>query len=400
MYNNNVKINKTTWGDLTIMQLTVKEIIDMITNGELHYNQSTQRKFVYADMPAQLACGKTTKSGSLINAILEEDIQLPAVYFWHNTDTGNLNIHDGKQRILSLYYFIKPTAKMNITTIRHGKEFIFGALDQADQDKLLNYKLDVVERWGTSEEEERSFYLINTNSVNLTSYECVSGMLHGAWLSDFETYIDYMSKTLDNVKPIGRGEQAYKFLLTIFDLADSKKATSNDKSALLLCDKIRPVRNQMFDAKAYSFDEIIAVFNEFIRATKVKEDRALAVAAYIVRKGYDADSIIYYYRSCMKLANDIDSWDIATHKTFIDAKINGIELDPQRMFTKDVKDKLYARSPRCAHIDENGIRCSETSYSKLEVDHIVPWSKGGRTTIDNAQLLCKTHNTSKGNKED
>lgn len=56
------------------MQKTVKEIIEMIDNGELHYNQSTQRKFVYADMPAQLSCGKTTKSGSLINAILEEGV--------------------------------------------------------------------------------------------------------------------------------------------------------------------------------------------------------------------------------------------------------------------------------------------------------------------------------------
>ena len=34
------------------MQKTFKEIMDMITNGELHYNQSTQRKFVYAGMKA------------------------------------------------------------------------------------------------------------------------------------------------------------------------------------------------------------------------------------------------------------------------------------------------------------------------------------------------------------
>ena len=47
------------------MQKTVKEIIELINNGTLHYNQSTQRKFVYADLPAQLNCGKTTKAGSL-----------------------------------------------------------------------------------------------------------------------------------------------------------------------------------------------------------------------------------------------------------------------------------------------------------------------------------------------
>ena len=383
------------------MQKTVREIIDMINTGKLQYNQSTQRKFVYADMDAQLDCGKTTKSGSLIHSILEYDIQLPAVYFWHNTDTGHLNIHDGKQRLLSLYYFINPTPSINFTTIRNGKAMNFNALSSADQDKLLNYTFDIVERTGTSEEEEKSFYLINTNSVNLTSYECLSGMLHGTFLTQFENFVEHAAKTMDQVKPIGRGEQAYKLLLTMFDLCDSKKVTSNDKSMLLLCDRIRPLRDNWFDPKSFSFDEILQVFNEFSRVTKVKEDRALSVAAYIVRKNYEADDVINLYRKSMKGINDIGSWDIDTHKTFIDYFVeNGYSasLDPKRNFDKEIKDQLYARSNCCAHIDDNGNHCTETNYSKLEVDHITPWSKGGRTILANAQLLCKHHNTSKGNR--
>ena len=383
------------------MQKTVREIIDMINAGKLQYNQSTQRKFVYADMDAQLDCGKTTKSGSLIHSILEYDIQLPAVYFWHNTDTGHLNIHDGKQRLLSLYYFINPTPNINFTTIRNGKAMNFNALSTADQDKLLNYTFDIVERTGTSEEEEKSFYLINTNSVNLTSYECLSGMLHGTFLTQFENFVEHSAKTMDQVKPIGRGEQAYKLLLTMFDLCDSKKAVSNDKSMLLLCDRIRPLRDNWFDPKSFSFDEILQVFNEFSRVTKVKEDRALSVAAYIVRKNYEADDVINLYRKSMKGINDIGSWDIDTHKTFIDYFVeNGYSasLDPKRNFDKEIKDQLYARSNCCAHIDDNGNHCTETNYSKLEVDHITPWSKGGRTILANAQLLCKHHNTSKGNR--
>ena len=383
------------------MQKTVREIIDMINTGKLQYNQSTQRKFVYADMDAQLDCGKTTKSGSLIHSILEYDIQLPAVYFWHNTDTGHLNIHDGKQRLLSLYYFINPTPSINFTTIRNGKAMNFNALSSADQEKLLNYTFDIVERTGTSEEEEKSFYLINTNSVNLTSYECLSGMLHGTFLTQFENFVEHSAKTMDQVKPIGRGEQAYKLLLTMFDLCDSKKTASNDKSMLLLCDRIRPLRDNWFDPKSFSFDEILQVFNEFSRVTPVKEDRALAVAAYIVRKNYEADDIINLYRKSSKGINDISSWDIDTHKTFIDYFVeNGYSasLDPKRNFDKEIKDQLYARSNCCAHIDDNGSHCTETNYSKLEVDHITPWSKGGRTILANAQLLCKHHNTSKGNR--
>lgn len=383
------------------MQKTVRELMDMINTGKLHYNQSTQRKFVYASIDAQLDCGKTTKSGSLIHSILEENIQLPALYFWYNTDTKHLNIHDGKQRLLSLYYFINPTPSINFTTIRNGKAVNFAALSQADQEELLNYTFDIVERAGTSDEEEKSFYLINTNSVNLTSYECLSGMLHGTFLTEFENFVEHSAKTMDQIKPIGRGEQAYKLLLTMFDLCDSKKASSADKSMRILCDHIRPLRTTWFNPKSFSFDEILQVFNEFMRATKVKEDRALAVAAYIVRKSYEADDVIAQYRKSMKCINDISSWDIETHKTFIEYHVNSgytASLDPQRSFNKDVKDELYSRSNRCAHIDASGNHCLESNYSKLEVDHITPWSKGGRTVLDNAQLLCKHHNTSKGNK--
>jgi 5-methylcytosine-specific restriction endonuclease McrA len=35
--------------------------------------------------------------------------------------------------------------------------------------------------------------------------------------------------------------------------------------------------------------------------------------------------------------------------------------------------------------------------SEMDADHVTAWSQGGATNIDNCQLLCKTHNKSKGN---
>ena len=88
------------------MKKTVNEIIEMIEFGKLHYDQSTQRKFIYMTMPKiKTEDGEITRAGNVIRSILQFDIQLPALYFW-DLKNGEYNIHDGKQRILSIYYFM------------------------------------------------------------------------------------------------------------------------------------------------------------------------------------------------------------------------------------------------------------------------------------------------------
>lgn len=65
------------------------------------------------------------------------------------------------------------------------------------------------------------------------------------------------------------------------------------------------------------------------------------------------------------------------------------ELDPQRLFTRSQAFAIVARDGnRCARPG-----CDDTD---LQVDHVVPWSKGGATTLENGQLLCVHHNASKG----
>jgi 5-methylcytosine-specific restriction endonuclease McrA len=38
------------------------------------------------------------------------------------------------------------------------------------------------------------------------------------------------------------------------------------------------------------------------------------------------------------------------------------------------------------------------SWSQYQADHVIPHAKGGKTTLDNAELLCSYHNQSKGAK--
>lgn len=43
-----------------------------------------------------------------------------------------------------------------------------------------------------------------------------------------------------------------------------------------------------------------------------------------------------------------------------------------------------------------GVECSG-GLNNIHFDHIIPWSKGGETTLDNLQVLCSACNEAKGN---
>jgi hypothetical protein len=92
-----------------------------------------------------------------------------------------------------------------------------------------------------------------------------------------------------------------------------------------------------------------------------------------------------------------------TKEADIEAMIMGIvgnhRVDPKRLFTQD--DKLRLLSEREA--DSDGLYVCDWCHQhfraeELTVDHIHPWSRGGRTVLSNAQLLCRACNSSKGNK--
>ena len=43
-----------------------------------------------------------------------------------------------------------------------------------------------------------------------------------------------------------------------------------------------------------------------------------------------------------------------------------------------------------------GVECSGGLHN-IHFDHIIPWSKGGETVLDNLQVLCSACNEAKGN---
>jgi len=91
----------------------------------------------------------------------------------------------------------------------------------------------------------------------------------------------------------------------------------------------------------------------------------------------------------------------------IDSILKGYPLG--LIFDNSIKKTVYARQtneaqalgisncPECAKCHA-GARIKIYKFNEMDADHVTAWSKGGATSIENCQMLCKTHNRTKGNR--
>lgn len=71
--------------------------------------------------------------------------------------------------------------------------------------------------------------------------------------------------------------------------------------------------------------------------------------------------------------------------------------DRKRYASQDQKRIIFARyHGRCAHCGRKCTRTRQPVPNQANVDHIVPYSWGGKTELSNMQLLCRQCNLSKG----
>lgn len=77
------------------------------------------------------------------------------------------------------------------------------------------------------------------------------------------------------------------------------------------------------------------------------------------------------------------------------------QKDTKRNFTPIVRDLLWteliskSKKPKCPNPLKNKNCKKILTYKDAQIDHKHPWSKGGHTKIENAQLLCSSCNSSK-----
>ncbi len=103
--------------------------------------------------------------------------------------------------------------------------------------------------------------------------------------------------------------------------------------------------------------------------------------------------------------NDLEVRDRILRQLFFqhikDKNIDLIEKDKKRSFSELERIIIYRRGKGlCQQCLREGKSENESrvSWSEYQADHVIPHSRGGKTILENGELLCWYHNQSKGSK--
>lgn len=115
--------------------------------------------------------------------------------------------------------------------------------------------------------------------------------------------------------------------------------------------------------------------------------------------------ILFFSESRQMSANEISIRDRIIRQAFFEY----IKNENHEMLTKDERRSFNEAERILIYRRENGIchMCLAEGKNEVEArvpwfeynaDHVIPHSRGGLTVVENAQVLCRYHNSQKSNR--
>ncbi|UUM20559.1 DUF262 domain-containing protein [Mycoplasma sp. 2045] len=383
-------------------------------------NPDYQRNFVY----------NPEKTSKLIESALM-GIPLPSIYLCEEED-GRLSVIDGQQRLKTLIEFTENkfslNKKINSEDWKNKKYTELNLEDQKTIDETNLYAYTLIK--GQDKLKFDIFERLNKGAVNLNEQELRNCVYHG----QYNKMINELSKE-DVVQQLFKFKNTrmkyQEFILRFLALSDSKEYNGYMKQFL----------NEHMD---HHIDAIKNIENK----TKKDKNKFLNISKLVLEAlGKDAfckiGSIgeikhnsfnIGYYESIMIAFSKFDEQSIRDNYDEIYKEIDSLKRENKtykstmkssttskdnvmkridlvtKSLTKIIgknKNKIQPRSfpsdwkPKLAKDQDYkcGICGQEMRNIDItEIDHIIPYSKGGETTRENAQLVHEKCNRSKSNK--
>ena len=356
-------------------------------SGKLTIQPEYQRNYIYA---------KENKEAAVISSLLKE-YPLGLIYF-NKTADDKYEVLDGQQRITSIGRFV--TGKFAIKD-ENGTERYFVGLPQNQRETILKTKLTIYICDGTESEIKEWFKTINIAGIPLNEQEIANAVHSGPFVTMAKE--EFSNSQNANVQKWG----AYisGSVLRQDFLHTALKWVSHDNIDAYMSQHRHD--NNIMELKNYFnsvIDWISSVFTD-VDSTM----RGLNWGELYDTYHKNAYNPIEVSRKFQELLAD----DFIGHDKGICEYILGGCVDTQllsiRVFDDRTKKSVYARQtqeakekglsncPLCA-LGAHSNKTRIWAQKEMDADHVTAWSTGGATDINNCQMLCISHNRSKGNK--
>ena len=337
-----------------------------------------QREFVYSD----------DKRNKVIET-LSRNLPLGVIYLAKNSD-GTMEVIDGQQRIMSICKYLNGDFSVNgIADFLNEKTFDCELYkNTAIYKQIMSYNnllAYIVE--GDDDEKLDWFRTINISGERLTEQELLNANYTGEWLCSAKRKF---SKT--NCVAFKKGNKLVNGSPIRQDYLETALSwISGGKENI-----------QKYMGDHYQDENAEPLWKYFVEVIEWAEK------TFTYRKEMKGIDWGKLYREYGKNEYDVAELEEKVKALMADDDVNSKKGIYEYVLSNCSKDKerhlsirkFSDKDKRTAYERQNGI-CpicgTHHEIDEMEGDHIIPWSKGGKTTIDNLQMLCKKCNREKGN---
>lgn len=356
--------------------------------GRLIIQPEYQRNYIYGDGKRDVAVVRSLLKG----------YPLGLIYFVKNAD-GMYEVLDGQQRITSFARYVNRSWPFAVEV--GGKPRYFDSLDDDQKSRIANAPLTIYVCEGDPSEIQEWFETINIVGVPLVKQELRNAAYHGPFVTKArEVFSNTGNANMNRWQTYVSGDPKRQAILETAlewvsggSIDDYMARHRYDESITELKGYFDTVIDWVDSVFDYTGGEMRGrewgrLYRTYHQNAYNKRDVAERVKTLLEDDDVTDKKGVFEYI----LGGEADQ-KLLNIRVF-DKKITKVVYRKQ---TEEAKAKGISNCPLCAlgH-DAN----AERIYKEFEMDadHVTAWSRGGSTSEDNCQMLCKTHNRAKGNR--
>lgn len=343
-------------------------------DGLLNIRPAYQREFVYKDKQRN-AVIDTIMKGFPLN-----------VMYWAKNANGTYELLDGQQRTISFCQFVSGLFSVTDT---NGNPRYFQNMNEKEQSDFLSYKLFIYVCEGSDNERLDWFRTINIAGEKLTDQELLNANYVGTWLSSAKQRFSKTNCVAYNIgnKYVNGSPIRQEYLETAIKWVSDGKVAE-----YMAAHQFDENSDELYNHYRNVIDWIEKTFTTYRKEMKGL-DWGKLYKTYSDNE-YDSNELEEQVKELMM--ND----EVTEKKGIYEYVLSGKDEYIARKLSKRTFSNADKRT---AYERQNGIcpKCNQHhEFSEMEGDHIVAWWRGGKTTLDNLQMLCKKCNGVKSGKSE